>query len=72
MSVTLEQFGLDQLPREQRLELMELLWDSLGGGTFTPPDWHLRILEQRRAAADANPAAGVPWDEFKAHWLGGS
>ncbi len=72
VAVTLEQFGLDQLPPEQRLELLELLWDSLGKGTFTPPEWHLRTLEQRRQAAEANPSAGVPWDEFKARWLGGS
>lgn len=70
MAVTLEQFGLDHLPPEVRLELLGLLWDSLSEGTFTPPDWHLRVLERRRAAAEADPSAGVPWDEFKARWLG--
>lgn len=69
MAVTLEQFGLDQLPRDQRLELLELLWESLNGGTFSPPEWHIRELEKRRAAADATSEAGVPWAEFKARWL---
>lgn len=68
MSVTLEQFGLDRLPPEERLELLELLWDSLGEGTFSPPEWHIRELEKRRAAAKADPNAGIPWSEFKACW----
>ena len=70
MSVTLEQFGLDRLAPESRLELLELLWDSLGEGASSPPEWHVRELERRRAAADADPTAGVPWSEFKARWLG--
>lgn len=69
MTVTLEQFGLDQLPADERLELLALLWDSLGEEAATPPEWHLRVLEQRRAAADADPSAGVPWAEFKARWV---
>lgn len=70
MALTLQQFGLDRLAPEQRLELLELLWDSLDEGTYAPPEWHIRELEQRRAAAETNPSAGIPWDEFKAKWLG--
>lgn len=70
MAVSLEQFGLERLPPEERLELLELLWDSLGEGTFSPPEWHIRELEKRRAAAEADPNAGAPWAEFKARWLG--
>ena len=70
MAVTLEQFGLDHLPPEDRLELLALLWDSLGDGTYSPPEWHIRELERRRAAAEANPSAGIPWEEFKTRWLG--
>jgi putative addiction module component (TIGR02574 family) len=69
MSVTLEQFGLDGLPPDDRLALAGLLWDSLEGETFTPPDWHVRELERRVAAADADPTAAIPWDEFKSSWL---
>lgn len=72
MSVTLEQFGLDRLPPDERLELVELLWDSLAGVPSPLPDWHVRELERRRAAAEADPSAGVPWDEFKTRWLGRS
>lgn len=70
MAVTLEQFGLDHLPAGERFELVGLLWDSLGDGEFTPPEWHLLELESRIAEADANPDAAIPWTDFKAKWLG--
>jgi putative addiction module component (TIGR02574 family) len=67
MSVTLEQFGIDQLGQQQRLELISLLWDSLpDDAPFTPPEWHLRELDQRIAAADANPGAAESWETVRA------
>jgi putative addiction module component (TIGR02574 family) len=63
MVLTLEQFGIDRLSAEQRLELISLIWDSLpDDAPFTPPAWHLQELERRIAAADANPAAAEPWE----------
>jgi putative addiction module component (TIGR02574 family) len=63
MSLTLEQFGIDRLSPEQRVELIGLIWDSLPeDAPFTPPDWHLRELERRIAAADADPGAAEPWE----------
>lgn len=57
MELTLEQFGIDRLNVQQKLELLELLRDSLPPDVpFTPPKWHLRELEKRIASADANPA----------------
>ncbi|MBX9580694.1 MAG: addiction module protein [Gemmataceae bacterium] len=70
MPVTLEQHGLDKLSPADRLELVGRLWDSLDAEAFVPPDWHIRELDKRRAAAEADPSAGVPWEEFKARWLG--
>src|SRR6516225_4229088 len=53
MDLTLEQFGIDRLSPQQRLELIGLIWDSLPeDAPFTPPDWHLRELERRITAAD--------------------
>ncbi len=67
MGMTLEQFGIDRLSPEQRLELIELIWDSLPeDAPFTPPEWHLRELERRVAAAEADPGAGTPWPEVLA------
>ena len=63
MGLTLEQFGINRLTPWKRLELIELLWDSLPADAhFMPPDWHLRELERRVAAADANPTAVEAWE----------
>jgi putative addiction module component (TIGR02574 family) len=63
MSLTLEQFGIDRLSPQQRFELIGLIWDSLpDDAPFAPPDWHLRELERRVAAADADPGASEPWE----------
>jgi putative addiction module component (TIGR02574 family) len=63
MALTLEQFGIDRLNPEQRWELIGLIWDSLpDDAAFTPPEWHLRELERRVAAADADPGAAEPWE----------
>lgn len=44
MPVTLSQFGLDSFSVADRLELVELLWDSLDGVPDPLPDWHVREL----------------------------
>jgi putative addiction module component (TIGR02574 family) len=63
MDLTLEQFGIDRLSPQQRFELIGIIWDSLLSDTpFTPPDWHLRELEKRIVAADADPGAAEPWE----------
>ena len=63
MELTLEQFGIDRLSPEQRCELIDLIWDSLPDDVpFHPPAWHLRELQRRIAAADADPGAAEPWE----------
>jgi putative addiction module component (TIGR02574 family) len=62
MTITLQQFGIDRLTAAERLELIGLLWDSLEEPAFPIPEWHIRELERRRAAAEANPTAGTPWE----------
>lgn len=67
MSLTLEQFGIERLSPQQRCELIDLIWDSLPEDTpFTPPEWHIRELERRIAAADADPSAAEPWENVRA------
>lgn len=63
MTITLQQFGIDRLTAEERLELIGLIWDSLEETAVFPiPEWHIRELEKRRAAAEANPGIGTPWE----------
>jgi putative addiction module component (TIGR02574 family) len=52
----------------ERLQLIEEIWDSIpeSGDALDMPEWHRDELEKRLAAADANPEAGVPWEEAKA------
>lgn len=72
MSKSLQELGIDLLSREERLELLGEIWDSL-----TPevddeiPESHREELDRRIALADANPQAGKPWQEVKARLLGG-
>ena len=63
MGLTLSQFGIDRLDAQQRVELIGLIWDSLpDDAPYAPPDWHIKELERRIAAGDANPGAGEPWE----------
>jgi len=63
MDITLEQLGIDRLSPQQRYELIGLIWDSLpDDAPLIPPDWHLRELERRIAAAEADPGAAEPWE----------
>jgi putative addiction module component (TIGR02574 family) len=65
MPLTLEQFGLDRLSVAERLKLLALIWDSLPDSEpVSPPEWHLRELERRRAAEEA-PGLGEAWEAVK-------
>ena len=69
MSVTLESVGADRLPPTDRLDLISALWDSLTEGELPVPGWHQRLIDERLAAADADPAAARPWTEVRARLL---
>lgn len=60
-----------QLSAEDRLRLIEKLWDSLEDGTAAVdlPEWHKAELEARITAHDLDPSAAVPWDEVQAEIL---
>jgi putative addiction module component (TIGR02574 family) len=65
--MTLQEFGIDRLSAPERLELIGLIWDSISEHEAgVPPAWHLRELERRRAAAEADPGAGSPWEVVQA------
>lgn len=67
MSQTLQHLGIDRLSIPERLELIGEIWDSLAesGEELPLPEWHRPEIERRRAAAEADPGAGIPWEVVK-------
>jgi putative addiction module component (TIGR02574 family) len=74
MPQTAPPLDVEQLSISQRLDLIELLWDSIPESldALPVPDWHREELEKRLGAADAAPEEVVPWDEVKARLRSGS
>ncbi len=70
MPVSLEVLGIDRLSVQERLELIEQIWDSLPEQVNAEevPAWHLAELAKRRAQADAAPGVGKPWREALARF----
>ena len=68
MTPTLQQLGIEHLSIPERLELIGVIWDSIveADANIPLPEGHLRELERRRAAAEADPGAGIPWEVVKA------
>lgn len=64
-SVSIYDLGIDQWSVDDRLRLIGEIWDSLEAPGEIP-EWQKRILDERIAEADANPGAGVPWEESMA------
>jgi putative addiction module component (TIGR02574 family) len=63
---------IDQLSPEDRLRLIAEIWESLNPiDQLDIPESHREELDRRLAAADADPAAGRPWEEVRARLRGG-
>jgi putative addiction module component (TIGR02574 family) len=59
-----------ELPIDERLDLAQTLWDSAS----PPEDFELTdglrdLLDARLQEAEANPEAGITWEEMKARLL---
>jgi putative addiction module component (TIGR02574 family) len=65
-----------ELPATERMELAQILWDSLEPDEeirFLPvPDWQRQILDERLADLEANPGDEQSWEEVKAELWPGS
>ena len=64
-SASMYDLGIDQWSVDDRLRLIGEIWDSLEAPGEIP-EWQKRILDERIAEADANPDAGIPWQEVMA------
>jgi putative addiction module component (TIGR02574 family) len=59
--------GIDRLTLQERLDLIAVIWDSIAEkpGTLPIPEWHREELDRRLAAGEAEPDAGVSWEDMK-------
>ena len=71
MPVTIESLGIDKLSRDERLALVQDIWDGLAAEAAPPrlSDARRRELERRAAEDDATPDDVTPWDEVQAETL---
>ena len=58
------------LPVDERMELAQILWDSVEPEDevrfLSIPDWQRRILDERLAGIERNPSGEQTWEEVKA------
>jgi putative addiction module component (TIGR02574 family) len=68
MSASLKSLGIDRLSVEEKLALVEELWDSIAdsGADLPLTDAQRSELDRRLAEHEANPDEVVPWEEVKA------
>jgi putative addiction module component (TIGR02574 family) len=64
------------LPADERMELAQILWESVEPEDETRflsiPDWQKRILDERLANIERNPNDEQTWEEVKAELWPGS
>ena len=72
MPALLTKLGLAGLSPEERMSLIDELWESLSAGDEQVPvtDAQKADLDARLAAYRADPTAGSSWDEVKARLKG--
>jgi len=67
MGSTMKDFGIDQLPPEERIALALEIWDSLGNarpaGQLTTE--RREELARRDAELDANPGIALTWEQIR-------
>jgi putative addiction module component (TIGR02574 family) len=71
MSMTVKSLGIDRLPREQRLALVQEIWDTIAAEQSPPllSEAQRQELERRVAQDDAAPDEVIPWEQVKAQAL---
>lgn len=72
MSPTIKSLGIDRLTREERLVLVQEIWDSIAAEQAPLlSESQRQELERRAAEDDAAPEDVVSWEEVKAKALKG-
>jgi putative addiction module component (TIGR02574 family) len=68
MTATIKSLGIDRLPVEARLVLVEEIWDSIAADAAAVPltDAQRTELQNRSEEDDANPDDVTCWEHVKA------
>lgn len=68
MNASIKSLGIDRLPVEERLILVEEIWDSIAADSAAVPltDAQRTELQKRIEEDDANPDDVTPWEQVKA------
>ena len=71
MPATVESLGIDRLSRDERLALVQKIWDTIAAEQVSTSltDAQFQELSARVAQDDASPNDVIPWDEVKAQAL---
>ena len=71
MSASIKSLGIDRLPIEERLALVEDLWDSIAADSAAVPLTEAQRIElqKRIEEDDAHPDDVIPWEQIKASTL---
>ena len=61
----------DNAPKSQRIAFVQELWDRIAQDPdqVPIPEEHIRILDERLNAYQANPQPGRPWNEVREELL---
>jgi putative addiction module component (TIGR02574 family) len=71
MNSSIKSLGIDRLPVEERLILVEEIWDSIAADSAAArlTDAQRMELQKRIEEDDANPSDVTPWEQVKASTL---
>ena len=60
---------MDNWPVDERIQFVQVAWDRIAASMPEVPltDDTMRLLDQRLAAADANPDEVVTWEAIEQH-----
>jgi putative addiction module component (TIGR02574 family) len=68
MGQAMHDLGIERMPLEQRIALVQEIWDTVAVDAGLPSSIpaEFGLLEQRVAEDDASPDDVVPWESIKA------
>jgi len=71
MNPAIETLDIQSLTTNEKLTLMDRLWDELSKQPeeIEVPERHFQILEERQRKLDAGETSFVPWEEAKGRIL---